>query len=314
MKKVIIDTDPGIDDAAAILFALASQNVSIEALTTVYGNGTIHNCTRNALTLMETAARVDIPVYKGAGKPLMREPRIGSMVHGEDAFGDVNIPAPKGKIQENIAASELISRILKNPGEITLIALGPLTNVALALSIEPAIAGAIFELIVMGGAVKSSGNASEVATANLYNDPEAAAIVYQSGASIVQVGLDVCNNVLVSEKQLAQISQAKKPTSDLLSQITPTIKNFYIARGNIQPGTGVQYNDMPAVGYVIDSSLFEIEESSVRISYLDEITKGQTVADIRNRWGNPKNTKILMDVDASRLTELFTDHLVNTIQ
>lgn len=311
MKRVIIDTDPGIDDAAAIFMAFASPDLSVEAMTTVYGNGTIEDCTRNALILLEAAGRSDIPVYQGSGKPLMREPRIGRLVHGDDALGDKNLPAPKSKVQENNAVSELISRVLANPGEITLIALGPLTNVALALSIEPSMAGALAELIIMGGAVTTYGNASEVASANLYNDPEAAAIVYQSGAKLVQVGLDVCRKVLVDEEQLTFISQAQTPTTDLLSLISPTLKNFYIARGNIQPGTGIQYNDMPAVGYAIDSSLFDIYEHSVRISYLDEITKGQTVTDQGNRWDNTKNARILMDVQASKLTDLFTKLIVS---
>src|SRR5947208_8214334 len=173
MKRVIIDTDPGIDDTAAIFLALASPELHVEALTTVYGNGTIADCTRNALVILETAGRSDIPVYRGAGKPLMGTPTYGSHVHGSDALGDVGVPPPVGTPQARHAVYELVERVMASPGEITLVALGPLTNVALALSLEPRLAGALVELIVMGGAVLTHGNVTEVATANLYNDPEA---------------------------------------------------------------------------------------------------------------------------------------------
>ncbi|HEY5868785.1 MAG TPA: nucleoside hydrolase [Candidatus Tectomicrobia bacterium] len=156
MKRVIIDTDPGIDDTAAIFLALASPELRVEALTTVYGNGTITDCTRNALIVLETAGRSDIPVYQGAGKPLMAAPNYGSSVHGGDALGEVGVSPPVGTPQAGHAVYELVERVMASPGEITLLALGPLTNVALALSLEPRLASALAELVVMGGAVLST--------------------------------------------------------------------------------------------------------------------------------------------------------------
>ena len=129
MKRVIIDTDPGIDDTAAIFLALASPELHVEALTTVYGNGTSADCTRNALVILETAGRSDIPVYQGVGKPLMAAPTYGSHVHGSDALGDVGVPPPVGAPQARHAVYELVERVMASPGEITLVALGPLTNV-----------------------------------------------------------------------------------------------------------------------------------------------------------------------------------------
>src|SRR5919197_5771255 len=212
-RRVIIDTDPGIDDTAAISLALASPELHVEALTTVYGNGTIADCTRNALVVLETAGRSDIPVYQGAGKPLLGAPTYGAHVHGSDALGDVGVPPPAGAPQARHAVYELIERVMASPAEITLIALGPLTNVALALSLEPRMASALAELIVMGGAVLTHGNVTEVASANLFNDPEAAAIVYRAGAPLVQVGLDVCQKTTVTEAQLTHIRQAQTPTT-----------------------------------------------------------------------------------------------------
>ncbi|MCZ7569998.1 MAG: nucleoside hydrolase [Ardenticatenaceae bacterium] len=309
MKRVIIDTDPGIDDTAAILLALASPELSVEAVTTVYGNGHVEDCTRNALTILEAAGRGDIPVYQGAGKPLTRPPNIGSHVHGRDALGDANVPPPHGTPQPEHAVWALIELVMSNPGQITLLALAPLTNVALALSIEPRMATALKELILMGGAVLTWGNASEVASANLYNDPEAAAVVYQSGVPIVQVGLDVCRKVQIRADQLARIQQGTGPTIDLLTRITPQIVRFYTSQGNL-PGGGVQYNDVPAIAYAIDPGLFDIHDYFVRISTHDELTKGQTVADVGNRWGQVPNARVLMGVDSDRLTEIFTSRIL----
>jgi len=310
MKRVIIDTDPGIDDTAAIFLALASPELYVEALTTVYGNGTIADCTRNALIILETAGRSDIPVYQGAGKPLMGAPNYGAHVHGSDALGDVGVPPPVGAPQARHAVYELVERVMARPGEITLVALGPLTNVALALSLEPRMVGALAELIVMGGAVLTHGNVTEVATANLYNDPEAAAIVYQAGAPVVQVGMDVCQKVAIPEAHLERLRHTATPTAQLLTRITPTLAQSYAERGLRSLGTGVHYNDVPAMAYAIDPSLYEVQEYHVRIATHDTLTRGQTVADVMHRWPDPPNAKVLMGVQAERLTDMFTTRVL----
>lgn len=311
MKRVIIDTDPGIDDTAALFLALASPELHVEALTTVYGNGTIADCTRNALIVLETADRNDIPVYQGVGKPLIAAPTYGSHVHGGDGLGDVGVAPPVGVPQTRHAVYELVERVMARPGEITLIALGPLTNVALALSLEPRLASALAELIVMGGAVLTHGNITEVATANLYNDPEAAAIVYQSGAPVVQVGMDVCQKVAISEAHLERLRHTPTPTAQLLTQITPTIARSYAERGLRPLGTGVHYNDVPAVAYAIDASLYDVRQYHVRIATHDALTRGQTVADVINRWQYPPNAKVLMGVQAERLADMFTARVID---
>ena len=309
-KRVIIDTDPGIDDTAAIFLALASPELQVEALTTVYGNGTSEDCTRNALVILQTAERSDIPVYQGVGKPLIGAPTYGSHVHGSDALGAVGMPPPVGVPQARHAVYELVERIMASPGEITLIALGPLTNVALALSLEPRLAQALAELIVMGGAVLTHGNVTEVATANLYNDPEAAAMVYQSGAPLVQVGMDVCQKVAIPEAHLERIGHTVTPMAQLLTRITPTLVASYAERGLRRRGTGVHYNDVPAVAYAIDPSLYETREYHVRIATHDALTRGQTVADVIHRWPYPPNAKVLMEVQAERLTDMFTTRVL----
>jgi inosine-uridine nucleoside N-ribohydrolase len=240
----------------------------------------------------------------------MAAPNYGSSVHGGDALGEVGVPPPVGTPQARHAVYELVERVMASPGEITLLALGPLTNVALALSLEPRLASALVQLIVMGGAVLTHGNVTEVATANLYNDPEAAAIVYQSGAPLVQVGMDVCQKVAIPEAHLERFRRVSTPMTQLLTRITPTLIKSYAERGLRRLGTGVHYNDVPAVAYAIDPSLYEAQEYHVRIATHDPLTRGQTVADVIQRWQYPPNTKILMEVQAERLADLFTTRML----
>ena len=258
MKKVIIDADPGIDDTAAILLALASPELEVVAITTIYGNASVETCTANARRVLTAAGRRDIPVYSGAGKPLLRPSNEGwaSHIHGGDGLGEVT-PAIGSEFAEGQtggaapsrhAALAIAEAVMVTPGELTILALGRMTNVALALSLEPGMAGAVREIVVMGGAVTVPGNVSGVATANLHEDPESAAIVYRSGASIAQVGLDVCNRVTVSPAQLDAIAGAGSPATRLLSDATGYLRGAYIRTGRIGADEGVRYNDMPAVG------------------------------------------------------------------
>ena len=258
MKRIIIDTDPGIDDAAAILLALASSELSVEAITAVYGNGPVEQCAGNALRILHAAGRSDIPVYRGAAKPLLRSPNEGwaGHVHGADGLGNTGLPLPPISLGQRHAVLEIIGRVMSSPGEITILALGRMTNVALALSQEPRLAESVAGIIVMGGALSVPGNVSPVASANLYEDPEAAAMVYCSGAPLVQVGLDVCNQVTVSRAQLDRIGQADSPAARLLAAATPCLQQYYVEQGLLEAGAGVRYNDVPAVAYAIDAGLF----------------------------------------------------------
>ena len=288
MKRVLIDTDPGIDDAAAIFLALASPELEVVALTTTFGNASVEACTDNARRVLALAGRRDIPAFMGAGKPLLRPANDGwaSHIHGGDGLGGVIDSGsagaslyPSEEERGRHAVAAIIDTVMSAPGEITILALGRLTNVALALSLEPRIAGAMAEIVVMGGAVTVPGNVSGVATANLHEDPEAAAIVYRSGAHIAQVGLDVCNRVTVSPAQLEAIAAAVSPPARLLSEATGYLREAYIRTGRVGPDEGVRYNDMPAIGYAIDPGLFTARPAYVEIETHSELTKGQTVAD-----------------------------------
>ncbi len=315
MKRVIIDADPGIDDTAAILFALASPEIEVAAVTTTYGNASVETCTVNAHRVLSAAGRSDVPVFMGAGKPLLRPANEGwaSHIHGGDGMGgvtgadaDKSDPSGLEEGQGKHAALAISEAVMASPGEFSILALGRMTNVALALALEPGIAAAVREIVVMGGAVTVPGNVSGVATANLYEDPEAASIVYRSGAPIVQVGLDVCNRVTVSQAQLDAIARAGSAATNLLSEATGYLREAYIRTGRIGPRDGVRYNDMPAVGYAVNPALFDARPALVEIETHSDLTRGQTVAD----WNSAEpNATICLEVDSAALTALFTERL-----
>ena len=310
INRVIIDCDPGIDDAAAIFLALASPELEVAALSTVFGNGPVEASTGNAHRILEAAGRSDIPVFTGAARPLLREPTAGwaSHIHGDDALGGPYVPHASSVApgDDRHAALAILGLANANPGELSIIALGRLTNIALALALQPALAAAVQRIVVMGGAVNVPGNVSAFASANLYEDPEAAAMVYRSGAAIVQVGLDVCNQVTVSADQLEAIAASPTPPAQLLSRAAGFLRRSYEDRGLLSPGEGVRFNDMPAVGYAVDPGLFTTTPARVEIETRSEEGRGRTVAD----WSAPNpNALVCTGVDSAALTELFTRRL-----
>jgi len=233
-RRLIIDTDPGIDDAAAILMALGSPEVQVEALTTVFGNTPVQRCTINALRILEVAGRADIPVFQGSARPYdFGEPAFAASIHGKDGLGDAGLPEPSAKAQARAAVLEIVERVMASPGEITIAAIGRLTNVALAISVEPRVADAVQEIVVMGGAVTVPGNASLVASANLIGDPMAADIVYRSGAKIAQIGLDVCDKVEISRVQQEQAWSGDSDAERFMRQLTPFVQRAYNAQGRL---------------------------------------------------------------------------------
>jgi inosine-uridine nucleoside N-ribohydrolase len=310
MKRVIIDTDPGIDDAAAILMTLGSPELNIEAMTTVFGNTPVENCTINALRILEAAGRSDVPVYEGAGRPYnCAEPFFAALIHGDDGLGDADVPMPSTAAQTTNAVIELINRVMASPGEITVMAIGSLTNVALAMAVEPKFAEAVGEVIVMGGAVNVPGNASPTASANLRGDPEAADVVYRSDAKVVQIGLDVCEKVEISVAQQEELWAADTQATRFMQRVSPFIQAAYERRGRLHHPGGVRYNDMPAVSYGIAPELFECRDLPVKIEILGEHTRGMTVANQREDPGEEPNARVAFDVDADRLTQLWVERV-----
>ena len=189
-------------------------------------------------------------------------------------------------------------------------ALGRLTNLALPLSLESRFAQSVARIVVMGGAVYVPGNVSPVASANLYEDPEAASIVYSSGAPLAQVGLDVCNMVNISRDQLEQIQRAGKATTRLLAAATPSLHDSYVARGILKEEEGVRYNDMPAIAFMVDPDLFGCSDMFVEIETQSPTSRGQTVAQRAGPGVPPPNVTVCREVAGDRVARLFTERIV----
>ena len=316
VKRVIIDTDPGVDDTAAILLALASPELQVEALTISYGNGSVEQCEANARRILEVAGRSDIPVHPGAQGPLLRRPNEGwaGHIHGGDALGGAasgdSAVSGAGSGPAEHAAVEIARRVLEAPGEITVLALGRMTNVALALRLAPEMADALAQVVVMGGAVRVPGNVSPVATANIHEDPESAAILYDSGVEIAQVGLDVCDHCGLSDEQFRRLEACEAPAVQLLVSASSYTRAAYRRLGRLADGEAVRYNDVPAVAYAIDPTLMETQRLPVAVDTGSELTRGQTVVDWYGMTGRAATVEVCLGVDAERLTEMVVERLV----
>ena len=316
-KRVIIDTDPGVDDCAAVLLALASPELQVDALTISYGNGSMPRCADNAGRILAAAGRTDIPIYPGAEGPLIRPPTAGwaSHIHGGDALGEVNGNVTDLPVVETgparRAAVEIAARALESPGEITLLALGRMTNVALALRLAPDIADALASVVVMGGAVRVPGNVSPVATANIHEDPEAAAILYDSGVPIIQVGLDVCDRCGFSDEQFERLRASTRPAVQLLVSASSFTQAAYRRLGRLAEGEAVRYNDVPAVAAAVDPTLMATQRLPVAVDTGSDLTRGQTVVDWYGLTGRQSNADVCLEVDAERLTEMVVQRLVS---
>jgi len=277
-ERIILDTDPGVDDALAIFLALRSPELQLEAITAVSGNVPLSFTLPNALRLVEIAGRTDVPVAAGAAVPLLRRLVTAAYVHGNNGLGGVEFPEPKIKPAAE-SAVELIRRIVRaNPGEITIAAVGPLTNIATLLKVDPSIAPLIKSFALMGGSL-SGGNITPAAEFNFYVDPEAARIVFDSNVPILMVGLDVTHKVLLRESQVKLLEAAQNP----VSQAAAKIMRATMAR--IKPTndeTVVAMHDPLTIASLIDPSLITAKDYYVQIETTGEMTAGMSVGYYRS--------------------------------
>lgn len=306
-RKIIIDTDPGIDDAMAIMFAFKSESLDVQALTTVFGNVGVDRATDNALTLTELAAR-DIPVARGAAAPLKMYPRPhADYVHGQDGFGNIGWAPTRRRPTSRSAAQLIVDAVSEAPGEISLVALGPLTNLALALELDPGIADKVQEVILMGGTIFETGNVSPVAEANLINDPHAGDIVFTAGWPVTMLGLDVTHQVLLKAAVLERIKLANPDQGDFLAQAAQHYFDFYRQALGID---GCYFHDAATIAYAIDPSLFGCRHGAVRVA-TDGLAIGQTMMAPEGRsfptegWENRPLTRVAFEVDDVRVLNLF---------
>lgn len=274
--KIIFDTDPGIDDAMALLFIAASPALDLLAITTIFGNADIETTTRNALYLKQRFG-MSAPVFKGTDKPLTR-PRNPSptFVHGENGLGDVELTGLVPAQPEAKSAHQAIIDIARqHPGEVTLVAVGPLTNLALALQADPEVATLLKAVVIMGGAfgvAGKPGNVTPVAEANIWNDPEAADQVFTAPWTLTAVSLDVTTQVVMSPAYMDALEASAGAAGQFLNEISKPYAAFYGSRDGI---SGCCVHDAAAVAFVIDPSLFTVRRGSVRV-ITDGIALGQT--------------------------------------
>ena len=273
VHRIILDSDPGVDDALAILLALRSPELKVEAITPVAGNVPLELTLPNALRLVEIAGRTDVPVAAGASTPLVRRLVTAKYVHGENGLGGVEFPPPKIRpVAET--ATELIRRIVRNsPGEITIVAVGPLTNVATALRADPALAGMLRSIVLMGGSL-SGGNITPSAEFNFYVDPEAARIVFDAGVPLTMVGLDVTRKVLLREEHIRVLEAGKSPASQAAGRIMRrTIERMRTGKDV----TVVAMHDPLTVANLIDPGILTLRDYYVEVETSGELTAGETV-------------------------------------
>lgn len=305
--RFVFDTDTGIDDAMALLFFLRSPELALEGVTTVFGNSTVDNCTRNARTVLELGGQPGVPVARGADRPLLRPYRgRGPAIHGENGLGDVEMPLPKAQSLDVPAAQFIVERIMAAPGKIGLVAVGPLTNLALALCLEPRIARTTRQVIIMGGAATVGGNASAAAESNIYNDPEAASVVFSAGWPLTMVGLDVTTKVTMDDSYLARLEAAHTPLTDFIIAITA----FYRQRhARLYGMDGFHVHDSSAVAYAVDSTLFQTRKLHVVVDTTGGPSSGRTVADLRLHPAQEPNVNVCLDVDETRFLKLYFDRI-----
>jgi inosine-uridine nucleoside N-ribohydrolase len=273
-RRIILDTDPGVDDAMAIFLALRSPELKIEAITPVCGNVPLSLTLPNALRLLEIAGRTDIPVAGGASTPLVRRLITAKYVHGNNGLGGVEFPEPKIHPVAAPAVEVIRGIIGKNPGEITIVAVGPLTNIATVLKTDPSIATLIKEIVVMGGSL-SGGNITPSAEFNFYVDPEAARIVFDAGVPITMVGLNVTEKVLLREAEVRTLEAVQNPVSQAAGKIMrATLERMRKGRDI----TVVAMHDPLTVAHLIDPTILRLKEYYVQIETTGELTAGESIA------------------------------------
>jgi len=307
-RKIIIDTDPGQDDAVAILLAAASpQDLQIEAIVAVAGNVGLAQNAKNALKVVELSGRTDIPVYAGCSRPMRRILVTAEHVHGETGLDGPDLPEPKLKLQPQHGVDFLVDKLRASPpGEITLCTLGPLTNIAMALVKAPDIAPRIRQIVMMGGGYFEMGNITPAAEFNIYVDPEAADVVLRSGVPIVMIPLDVTHGVLSTRKRLDAI----KAIGNKAGAAVDAMLSFSEAFDQKKYGReGAPLHDPCVIAYLLKPDLFKGRDINVTIETASELTVGMTVADYWRVTDRPHNVLYLREADAAGFYALLTERL-----
>lgn len=302
-RRIILDCDPGVDDAVAILLALAApEAVRIEAITTVIGNVMLDRTTANALRIRDLAGRADIPVYAGCPRPIMAPIERRQSVHGGDGLGDIGLPAPMGEAEAEHAVDAIIRIVRDNPGQITLCPIGPMTNIALALIKAPDIAPLIPEIVFMGGSAFRPGNSTPAAEFNFMIDPHAAQIMLTAGIPLTMFGLDVTAQALITPYWMDKVEAA-----------SGTIGRAAVAMLRAYGYGDPCLHDPCVIAHLIDPTLFEGVDAWVEVETSSALTRGQSVAAVqpRHRPEREPNCRVITSLDSARLFDLLGHRLIS---
>jgi len=305
-RRVILDTDPGIDDALAILLALAAPQVELEALTVTFGNCSVDQGVANALSILELAQAAHIPVAKGADRPLVQPLLLAAETHGNTGLGYAQLDPPTIKPDPTPAVNLLIEKVMANPDEMTIIAIGPLTNLALAIRIEPRLIQAVKEVFIMGGAIRFDGNTTPLAEFNTYCDPHAAQIVFHSGMPLTLVPLDVTYRVVFTPTDVDRLLQIDSPLTRFIAESTRFYMEFH---DEYQQINGCVINDPLALAISYMPDLVDTQELYVDVDISGGVSMGNTYADFYNMLGKEPNMQVALDVRPRQFLDYFLERM-----
>ena len=307
-RKIIIDTDPGQDDAVAILLALASpKDIEVLGITAVAGNVPLQLTQKNARIICELAGKADVPVFAGCNTPIKRKLVTAEHVHGKTGLDGPPMADPVMPLQDQHAVDFIIETLRREPaGTVTLCPLGPLTNIAVAFQRAPDIAARVQEIVLMGGAYFEVGNITPAAEFNIYVDPEAADIVFKSGIPIVVMPLDVTHKALTSKARVDAFRDMGTKVGQMVAAWTDFFERFDVAKyGSV----GAPLHDPCVIAYLIQPDLFTGRQVNVEIETQSDLTLGMTVADWWGVTNRPKNAMFMGGVDADGFYALLTERL-----
>lgn len=305
-KRIIIDTDPGIDDALAILLALASPELSLEGLSVVHGNCSLEQAVRNGLSILELAGAAHVPLARGCELPLVQPSLLAAETHGNTGLGYAKLPEPLTQPIVQHGSDFLIEKALSSPGEVTLVAVGPLTNVALAIRKEPRFAKSLKEIIIMGGAIRHEGNTTALAEFNTFVDPHAAHIVFHAGIPTTLVPLDVTYQCILMASDVERLLKLKSPITKFIKEATDFYMEYHDAYQGIQ---GCIINDPLALALTFAPELCDYQELPVDVDISGGVSMGKTFADFYNYDKKPANMRVALGVRARDFIELFLERM-----
>ena len=307
-RKIIIDTDPGQDDAVAILVALASpEELDVLGLVCVAGNVPLARNVRNALKVVELSGRTEVPVYAGCERPLRRHLVTAEYVHGDTGLDGPDLPEPDIDVQPQHGVDFIIDTIMaEEPGAVTLCALGPLTNIAIALVKQPAIAERIQQIVLMGGGYFEGGNVTPAAEFNIYVDPDAADVVLRAGIPTVMAPLDLTHMMLSTPERLERIKGLGNRSGTAVYEMLTFSERFDLVKYG---GQGAPLHDPCVIAYLLEPGLFEGRHINVTVETGSELTMGMTVADYWGVTGRARNVHFLRSGDAEGFYQLLTERL-----